>query len=906
MPLAVMRRMTVVLQACVVCLAVGSDLGPTARVRLEPAAAAWPGVATVGDATLAGATVYEATLDRQGRLWAVTQDGAFMLEGREWKPLPLPSSLTSHHVRTLLQGSDGALWLGTESAGILRLQNNTWTVWDRTRGLPVNRINQLLEVWDPSGRPEVWAATAGGGVLCFRQGGWVHYGQSAGLADDWVWKLRTIHPKHGAQELWAATKSGISVFKGEAWSPLPQASGQPVGMVNDLLQMDTDAGTEIWASCWGRGLVRWDGLRWEEFGPSQGFPSRNPTALALTTRPKARPLLWAATYDSGLASFDGKAWHHYRPGRELPGTGVYTLCPNPAGQPTLWAGTRGLGLLSLNLGGWHVLDEHENLPSPEINCFAEFVAPGGDSTFWFGTSNGILRWEKNGRRVVGTSRQGFPSSRVNTLLALSSPRGTPVLWAGTIGGLAYQDDGPWHLLGPKEGLPMAQVFFLLATTEPDGERTLWAGMEFGLARRRHGVWSVLTTADGLPKNWVHALAETRETDGSSVLWAATRGGGVACLRHGHWTVVNAGLPNLDINSLKVSRSKDGRQWLWAGSGGGGLARLDASTPGARWVTFASEPFSSLPSTFFYRLELDIAGRLYASTARGILRFDLEEVDAVPTPVRVVNYTLGDGLPNLGGIWFPSSIVDHVGRVWFGTPKGAVVLDPAMERPPAPVQIPHLITFTRGELALPFVTGMALGRKEQREVFEFGITPFLRPEDTRYRTQLVGLESQPGPWYPEGRRELAGLAPGRYLLKVWARDFLGRVSDPLELPFRITPSPWMSPWALGVYALLLAGGLLFLHRLRILLLRKRNDELERLVNLRTEDLRNTLAEVKTLRGLIPICMKCKRIRDYAGFWSQLESYLSKHSEARFSHGYCPECNLEARKELEDYQAKHPMP
>lgn len=50
----------------------------------------------------------------------------------------------------------------------------------------------------------------------------------------------------------------------------------------------------------------------------------------------------------------------------------------------------------------------------------------------------------------------------------------------------------------------------------------------------------------------------------------------------------------------------------------------------------------------------------------------------------------------------------------------------------------------------------------------------------------------------------------------------------------------------------------------------------------------LEEIKILRGIVPICSFCKKIRDTEGQWSEVESYISKHSEARFSHGCCPEC------------------
>lgn len=56
-----------------------------------------------------------------------------------------------------------------------------------------------------------------------------------------------------------------------------------------------------------------------------------------------------------------------------------------------------------------------------------------------------------------------------------------------------------------------------------------------------------------------------------------------------------------------------------------------------------------------------------------------------------------------------------------------------------------------------------------------------------------------------------------------------------------------------------------------------------------DLKKALEQVKTLRGLIPICSNCKKIRDDQGYWRLLESYIEHHSEARFSHGLCPDCS-----------------
>src|SRR5512139_1857683 len=71
---------------------------------------------------------------------------------------------------------------------------------------------------------------------------------------------------------------------------------------------------------------------------------------------------------------------------------------------------------------------------------------------------------------------------------------------------------------------------------------------------------------------------------------------------------------------------------------------------------------------------------------------------------------------------------------------------------------------------------------------------------------------------------------------------------------------------------------------LLRLRRANDMLQR----RTAELEEALAKIKTLRGLIPICASCKKIRSDKGYWQQLEEFLTEHSEADFTHGFCPEC------------------
>jgi len=67
-------------------------------------------------------------------------------------------------------------------------------------------------------------------------------------------------------------------------------------------------------------------------------------------------------------------------------------------------------------------------------------------------------------------------------------------------------------------------------------------------------------------------------------------------------------------------------------------------------------------------------------------------------------------------------------------------------------------------------------------------------------------------------------------------------------------------------------------------KRMEEEREKLIT----ELQESLLKVKTLRGLIPICASCKKIRNDKGYWDDVESYVSKHSDAVFSHGICPDC------------------
>jgi len=106
-------------------------------------------------------SVQTVSTDAEGRIWAGTQDGAAVYNGRVWRIVNMPSESVSNSVRVVLQASNGDVWFGCDGA-VNRLRGDEWTVFTRADGVPEGWTRTMLELAGPDGRPEIWIGTDGG------------------------------------------------------------------------------------------------------------------------------------------------------------------------------------------------------------------------------------------------------------------------------------------------------------------------------------------------------------------------------------------------------------------------------------------------------------------------------------------------------------------------------------------------------------------------------------------------------------------------------------------------------------------------------------------------------------------------------------------------------------------------
>lgn len=790
--------------------------------------------------------------------------------------------LPQSSVQAVLQTRDGFLWVGT-AEGLARFDGIRFTVFDssNTPELGGADVSGLLETRDGS----LWIAAYGRGPVRYRNGSFRAFEPGDGLASV------TSLAEDGAGGVFVGTDAGVYRQDGDRFLPLSGTA--TAGAVKSLLA-DGDGGVWIGASQ-GLGHFTKGGVRW--FGGRGGvsdqilalardvegrvwvgtvgglFRLDAERLVAVPTRVDAAPpeavralladregSLWFGS-DLGVARLrDGQASAPLGRGG-LTDTRVLSLAQDREGS--LWIGTYAGGLNQLKDVALLTYTSAHGLAADEIGTVALARAGG----VFVGLDAGEIYRLTQGRLHSLAAAGAVRSAAIGALH--EDPRGR--LWVGSEGGLLRYEAGRWKRFTASDGVPEVSV---RAVFQDSGGRT-WIGTEgAGVVRLSPSdVPTRISKRDGLPSEQVRAFLEDRD----GTLWIATYGGLVA-VRGEQMDVYTTkdGLPSEFVRALY----EDAAGTLWIGTYGGGLARRT----GERFTAYRAR--DGLFSDVIYAIVPGGEDRLWMSCNRGIFSVGKANLEAFAAGrvSRIVSTAYGraDGMLSVectgGG---PGGVRADDGRLYFATVRGLVVADLARlgrgPRPPAPV-------FTMAQLdgsRFDRPTALEVPAGSRRLEFEYASLSFVVPERLRFQSRLEGFDPD---WSAPTRRRLVeytNVPPGEYSFAVRVVDESGQIGGGVALPVRVR-AHWHQTRAFlfaGVGAAVMLAWSAYRLRLRVIEARARALQ---------QHIEDAVAKVRVLKGLLPICSSCKKIRNDAGYWNQIEQYIREHSEAEFTHGLCPDC------------------
>ena len=784
--------------------------------------------------------------DRRGRIWVGTGTGLSLYDPRTETFDRVHA--TRRRVTALLEDPDGRLWVGTEGEGLLERAAGDGAIVQHVNdpqkpaSLGHNAVSSLLR--DRGGR--LWIGLRGGGLDRLRpeDGAFEHTrhdpADPSSLGHDDVWGL-TEDPRG---DLWIATSNGgLSVRDHQtgAFRRYRHRAGDPHGLATDLLTcLLFDRSGVLWIGSEGRGLQRHDPAsgRFEMFLSDPSSPTSLGNDIVRTLYEDRAGQLWVGTFSGGV-SLLRKPRHPFD---------YFTHDDRDAGT----------------------------LSDPAVASLAE----GPDGVIWLGTEGGGLnRFDRQSGRI---ERFTFPSAVPGrpAILSLHQDR-QGRLWAGTYRmGLSRFDPARRAFVHYRQepGNPKSLASNDVWAIAPAGDDTLWLGTnaalerfdpKSGTVRERH------VPGDPHGAYGVRALLQDRQGN----LWVGTTGG-LELRPRGQSAFVHFRHQAQDPRSLShnwvVALHEDAQGRVWAGTYGGGLNRYDASSGG---FTVYKEA-RGLPSDVVYSIQEDGAGRLWLSTNRGLSRFD-------PASERFDNFDQTHGLESLQ-FHMGAGLRTRSGHLLFGSFNGFYYFDPSAIKadhtgPPVVFTAMRLLNRPLAPSSpISAVEEVTLTPEDKVFSLEFAALDYTVPRRNRYAYQLQGFDDQ---WIQLGeRREVTftSLDPGAYVFRVRAAtsDGVWSAKD-ASLRLVIEPPFWRTWWFRVLAAAAVGLGLFTAYRLRV----RRLEERERTL---TQMVEEELRRVRILRGLLPMCAWCKKIRDDKGYWSQVETYIRDHSEADFSHGICPEC------------------
>nr|WP_255746852.1 EAL domain-containing protein [Lysobacter sp. CFH 32150] len=764
-----------------------------------------------GERGLAQNTVTALAQDPDGFIWVGTQGGLHRYDGQRYRLFRHdprdPASLPDSYITALAVEGQRALWIGTYSQHVARLDLadgsiRRYPAAQADQQAPQKQVLALLaqggKVWigTPAGLERLDAVSGGRDVVlrldpkhtltapwqALRAGpdGVVWYANGTGLyrigARGGIERIGPAQPMRSLLfdhngRLWVGSADGLFRLQddGRDLLPvLPRPQDNEGG--TDIRALIETPDQHLWLSAFGSGLRRFDPTTGavETIREIPSIPASLPEDSIGSLLLDRGGALWLGGQFRGPAVTDpGGTRFRYLLDLD-PGTGasaaansIRSIFEDTAGD--WWLGTDGGRLLRYRQGTDRFEDISPKLtalfPAPTSTAPLRTMAfaPMGDGRFWIATTRGLARLDPRDGSIGAVALSGFEGLGIRSLARDRDGS----LWLGSQGdGLLYYQPATGAVRRRGETSAPSSGRALVHAVWVDRRGRVWSGTADGLDLLDPGSGSIRhfrhqpDQPDSLAGNLVRAVLEA--TDGT--LWIATHSG-----------------------LSRVVETKDGR--------------IHFEHP-------LATALGTAPVPVVFSLAESPRGLLWLGTDSGLLRFD-------PARGHVRGYGLSDGLQDLefnGG----AALQLADGRLMFGGVRGLNLFDPRLIHD-SPYQPPVRLLSAR--IGADAADGGILWHSQELSVppdagivrLRIGALDYAGGTDIRYRYRMEGFDAG---WIDNGSQSevtYTRLPAGNYIFRVQATNRDG-VWNPQELrvPVRVEPPLWRHPLALAAYVLLALG------------------------------------------------------------------------------------------------------
>ncbi len=489
-------------------------------------------------------------MDDQGALWVGTETaGLYVFFQDSFVTMTESTGLSSNEIRAINQMPDGQILVATRDGVSLIYGGIIRKTWNKDNGLSENRSRDILVFSDNT----FWVATRDG-ISIFANGQFRYLSTSDGLIDPRVTALE--HDGFGG--VWISTEGGVSHYRNGVFRNYTDSNGLSNNIVNGLM-VDTEGNQ--WFGTYGGGVDMLPGEKFTHYRVNEGLLSNMITSFEQDDQGN----IWIGTFGGGISVIRDQEVINYTISDGLNDNRVYTLHKTSDG--TLYAGTQN-GISRFENGGFVDDRMSDQLPEGRVRTILE--VPNGD--IYVGTYGGGIIQFRNGRRIrIWDTASGLTDNIIMKIIR----RDDGSIWAATYGGVnIIEPDGSTRSITVEQGILQNSILSIME----DQDDCIWIGSFAGLTKIDGNTIRNYSTAQGLQNRVVYFIGQ----DESGMMWLGTVDGLIRfdrridldradpnrvrdTIKFKRYTI-ESGLTSNEMNSNAVFTDSDGNLWMGSVAG----------------------------------------------------------------------------------------------------------------------------------------------------------------------------------------------------------------------------------------------------------------------------------------------------------------------------------------------------